>query len=88
MKYGEIKKIVVLEPYRLSSILDDQFLMHKIVSISLKFQNRSQEWIDGNIYDGYMWSGKIMGDGKNIYSSLNLEDILFSKHFVKRFRVI
>ena len=70
------KKIVVPEPYRLSSIPDDQFLMYKIISISLKFQNRAQEWIDGNLYDGSTQRGKILGDEKNISSSLNLEDIL------------
>ena len=67
---------MVLEPYHLWSIPDDQFMMYKIVSISLKFQNRAQEWIDGNIYDGSMQRGKILGVGKNIYSSLNLEYIL------------
>jgi hypothetical protein len=60
----EDKNIVIPEPYRLSSILDDQFLMYKIVSISFKFPNKAQEWIDENIYDGSVQRGKILGDGK------------------------
>jgi hypothetical protein len=75
----EDKNIVIPEPYRLSSILDDQFLMYKIVSISFKFPNKAREWIDENLYDGSMKRGKIMGDGKNILSSLNLEDLFLPK---------
>nr|YP_009268445.1 hypothetical protein [Pseudolarix amabilis]BAV19351.1 hypothetical protein [Pseudolarix amabilis] len=81
------KKIVIPQPYRLSSILDDQFLMYKIVSISLKFQNRAQELIDGNIYDGSVQRGEILGDEKNILSSLNLEDILLPKRR-REFRIL
>jgi hypothetical protein len=75
----EDKNIVIPEPYRLSSILYDQFLMYKIVSISFKFPNKSWEWIDENLYDGSVQHGKILGDGKNILSSLNLEDLLLPK---------
>nr|WNV61322.1 hypothetical protein [Tsuga diversifolia] len=85
-RWGD-KKVVVSEPYRLSSILDDQFLMYKIVSISLKLKNIGGEWIDGNIYDGSVQCGKILGDGKNILSSLNLEDILLPKRR-REFRIL
>ena len=85
-RWGD-KKVVVSEPYRLSSILDDQFLMYKIVSISLKLKNRGGEWIDGNLYDGSVQCGKILGDGKNILSSLNLEDILLPKRR-REFRIL
>nr|YP_010161219.1 hypothetical protein K4020_pgp008 [Abies fabri]QRH16967.1 hypothetical protein [Abies fabri]QRH18896.1 hypothetical protein [Abies fabri] len=83
----EDKKIIVSEPYRLSSIPNDQFLMYKIISISLKFQNRAREWMDGNLYDGSVQRGEIMGDGKNILSSLNLEDILLPKRR-REFRIL
>jgi hypothetical protein len=83
----EDKNIVIPEPYHLSSILDDQFLMYKIVSISFKFPNKSREWIDENLYDGSMQRGKILGDGKNILSSLNLEDLLLPKRR-REFRIL
>uniref|UniRef100_UPI0030FE9D4D Ycf1 n=1 Tax=Keteleeria hainanensis TaxID=418983 RepID=UPI0030FE9D4D len=81
------KKIVVPEPYRLSSIPDYEFLMYKIVSISLKFQNGDREWMDGNLYDGSVQRGQILGDEKNILSSLNLEDILLPKRR-REFRIL
>lgn len=83
----EDKKIMVFQPYRLSSIVDDQFLMYKIVSISLKFKKRAGEWIDGDFYDGSVQRGKILGDEKNIFSSLNLEDILLPKRR-REFRIL
>nr|ULF47552.1 Ycf1 protein [Cathaya argyrophylla] len=83
----EDKKIMVFQPYRLSSIVDDEFLMYKIVSISLKLKKEARKWIDGNIYDGSAQCGKIMGDEKNILSSLNLEDILLPKRR-REFRIL
>lgn len=83
----EDKKIMVFQPYRLSSIVDDQFLMYKIVSISLKLKKRAGEWIDGDFYDGSVQRGKILGDEKNIFSSLNLEDILLPKRR-REFRIL
>nr|YP_009913499.1 Ycf1 [Picea mariana]QLJ93365.1 Ycf1 [Picea mariana] len=83
----EDKNIVIPEPYRLSSILDDQFLMYKIISISFKFPNKAREWIDENLYDGSVQRGKILGDGKNILSSLNLEDLLLPKRR-REFRIL
>nr|AET46854.1 vacuolar glutathione S-conjugate [Pinus palustris] len=88
--YNEIredKKIMVLQPYRLKRIVDDQFLMYKIVSISLKSKKRAGEWIDGDFYDGSVQRGKILGDEKNIFSSLNLEDILLPKRR-REFRIL
>nr|AET48434.1 vacuolar glutathione S-conjugate [Pinus greggii] len=88
--YNEIredKKIMVLQPYRLKRIVDDQFLMYKIVSISLKAKKRAGEWIDGDFYDGSVQRGKILGDEKNIFSSLNLEDILLPKRR-REFRIL
>ena len=81
------KKIMVFQPYRLSSIVNDQFLMYKIVSISLKFKKRAGEWIDGDFYDGSVQRGKILGDEKKIFSSLNLEDILLPKRR-REFRIL
>ena len=81
------KKIMVFQPYRLSSIVDDQFLMYKIVSISLKLKKRAGEWIDGDFYDGSVQRGKILGDEKKIFSSLNLEDILLPKRR-REFRIL
>ena len=81
------KQIMVPEPYRLPSILDDQFLMYKIVSISLKFQNRAREWRDGNLSNGSVQRRKFLGDEKNILSSLNLEDILLPKRR-REFRIL
>nr|QAA11181.1 vacuolar glutathione S-conjugate [Pinus latteri] len=83
----EDKKIMVFQPYRLSSIVDDQFLMYKIVSISLKLKKRAGEWIDGDFYDGSVQRGKILGDEKKIFSSLNLEDILLPKRR-REFRIL
>jgi hypothetical protein len=83
----EDKNIVIPKPYHLSSILDDQFLMYKIVSISFKFPNKAREWIDENLYDGSVQHGKILGDGKNILSSLNLEYLLLPKRR-REFRIL
>nr|ULF47626.1 Ycf1 protein [Cathaya argyrophylla] len=81
------KKIVAPQPFRVSSDMDDEFLMYKIVSISLKLKKEARKWIDGNIYDGSAQCGKIMGDEKNILSSLNLEDILLPKRR-REFRIL
>jgi len=81
------KKIMVFQPYRLSSIVDDKFLMYKIVSISLKLKKRAGEWIDGDFYAGSVQRGKILGDEKKIFSSLNLEDILLPKRR-REFRIL
>jgi len=43
--------------------------------------------MDGNLYDGSVQRGEIMGDGKNILSSLNLEDILLPKRR-REFRIL
>jgi hypothetical protein len=79
IKYGEINKIMVSKPYHLSRILDGQVLMYKILSVSFKFQNRAQEWVDGDIHDGSMQHGETLEVGKHILSSPNLENVFSSK---------
>jgi hypothetical protein len=54
--------------------------MYKIISILFKFPNKAWKWIDENLYDGSLQRGKILGDGKNILSSLNLEYLFLPKH--------
>jgi hypothetical protein len=61
--------------------------MYKIVSISFKFPNKAWEWIDENLYDGSVQRGKILGDGKNILSSLNLEYLFLPKRR-REFRIL
>nr|YP_009535635.1 Ycf1 [Pinus aristata]AYI69436.1 Ycf1 [Pinus aristata] len=64
--------IVSSEPYRLSSIVNDNILIYKIVSMWLKSEKIK---IAG------------LGDDKNILSSFNLEDILLPKRR-REFRIL
>nr|UCU07100.1 hypothetical chloroplast RF19 [Cycas maconochiei subsp. viridis] len=86
---GTVKDgILIVEPFRLSGVLDDQFLMYKIVSISLRFKNRFRGRADVNLSDGSIRHGGILGDGnENISSSLIFEDILLPRRR-REFRIL
>ena len=72
-KEDEIPKTVVSsEPYRLSSIVNDNLLIYKIVSMWLKSEKIKRAGL---------------GDDKNILSSFNLEDILLPKRR-REFRIL
>nr|AKA56065.1 hypothetical protein [Pinus peuce] len=72
-KEDEIPKTIVSsEPYRLSSIVNDNLLIYKIVSMWLKSEKRKRAGL---------------GDDKNILSSFNLEDILLPKRR-REFRIL
>nr|AXQ01473.1 hypothetical chloroplast protein [Pinus nelsonii] len=64
--------IMSYEPYRLSSIVNDNILIYKIVSMWLKSEKRKRA---------------DLGDDKNILSSFNLEDILLPKRR-REFRIL
>nr|YP_009113599.1 hypothetical protein [Ceratozamia hildae]AFR13775.1 hypothetical protein [Ceratozamia hildae]BAR93519.1 hypothetical protein [Ceratozamia hildae] len=88
---GTVKDgILNIEPFRLSEVLDDLFLMYKIVSISLRFKDRFRFWgrADGNLFDGSVRRGGIIGDGdENISSSLIFEEILLPRRR-REFRIL
>nr|YP_009113797.1 hypothetical protein [Stangeria eriopus]AFR45443.1 hypothetical protein [Stangeria eriopus]BAR93434.1 hypothetical protein [Stangeria eriopus] len=88
---GTVKDgILIIEPFRLSEVLDDLFLMYKIVSISLRFKHRfrSRGRTDENLFDGSARRGVIIGDGnENISSSLIFEDILLPRRR-REFRIL
>nr|AKA56110.1 hypothetical protein [Pinus squamata] len=72
-KEDEIPKTIVSsEPYRLSSIVNDNLLIYKIVSMWLKSEKRKRAGL---------------GDDKKILSSFNLEDILLPKRR-REFRIL
>nr|BDI62807.1 hypothetical protein RF1 [Zamia furfuracea] len=86
---GTVKDgILIIEPFRLSEVLDDLFLMYKIVSISLRFKDRFRGRADGNLFDGSVRRGGIIGDGDdNISSSLIFEEILLPRRR-REFRIL
>nr|AKA56119.1 hypothetical protein [Pinus krempfii] len=72
-KEDEIPKTIASsEPYRLSSIVNDNLLIYKIVSMWLKSEKRKRA---------------DLGDDKKILSSFNLEDILLPKRR-REFRIL
>ena len=72
-KEDEIPKTITSsEPYRLSSIVNDNLLIYKIVSMWLKSEKRKRAGL---------------GDDKKILSSFNLEDILLPKRR-REFRIL
>nr|YP_009158400.1 hypothetical protein [Macrozamia mountperriensis]AFS64334.1 hypothetical protein [Macrozamia mountperriensis]BAR93606.1 hypothetical protein [Macrozamia mountperriensis] len=86
---GTVKDgILIIEPFRLSGVLDDLFLMYKIVSISLRFKDRFRGRAGGNLFDGSARRGGILGGGdENISSSLIFEEILLPRRR-REFRIL
>nr|ARX11550.1 hypothetical protein [Ginkgo biloba]AWJ59941.1 hypothetical protein [Ginkgo biloba]AWJ60196.1 hypothetical protein [Ginkgo biloba]AWJ60366.1 hypothetical protein [Ginkgo biloba] len=80
--------IFIIEPLRLPRVLDDQFLMYKIISISLKLNNRFRKGIDVNIFDGPVQREGVIGyENETISSSLIFEEILLPRRR-REFRIL
>jgi hypothetical protein len=87
---NNFNRLAINSEHRLPRLLDDQFLIYKLISPSLNFKQRAKKLLNLENIDEYSLDKNLSKNQKKILvlrNSLNLEDILLSKRR-REFRIL
>nr|QNH93634.1 Ycf1 [Christensenia aesculifolia] len=74
-----LDQFLTISSHRLSKVLDDQILMYKMVSTLLKFIDRFERRIDGDIFSQCIPRLSFINDKQDFVHWYNLEDLLLPR---------
>nr|YP_010881486.1 Ycf1 [Pellia epiphylla]WIA67524.1 Ycf1 [Pellia epiphylla var. borealis]WIA67962.1 Ycf1 [Pellia epiphylla]WIA68047.1 Ycf1 [Pellia epiphylla]WIA68133.1 Ycf1 [Pellia epiphylla]WIA68477.1 Ycf1 [Pellia epiphylla] len=83
---GGMDELITNSEHRLPRLLDDQIVMYKVVSTSLKFEQRLEKILD-EYSPGILESGDSEETNLFLFHSFNIEDILLPKRR-REFRIL